>query len=280
MIRGCSLAAGVAFGLLGTAEGAVSVPKAVTRQAVEILSRSVAFKTVEGEGQVPAYAAYLADVLKAGGYAAGDIEIVPSGETAVLIARYRGSGNGAKKPILLSGHMDVVAARAEDWGRDPFKMTEDKRFYFGRGVDDNKFDVSMMVATLVRLKSEGFAPSRDLVLALSGDEETAQSSTDILAQRLKDADFVLNGDTGGGELGDDGKAVVYGVQAAEKTYADFEITFVNQGGHSSRPRKDNAIYSLARAIERIAAYEFPVQASELTREYFRVMARQTPGDLG
>lgn len=278
MIRAWCWAAVAALLLAGSAGAAVNVPKKTAKQAVEILGRSVAFKTVEGEGQVPAYAAYLADVLKAGGFAASDIEIVPSGETAILIARYR--GNGAKRPFLLSGHMDVVAARGEDWGRDPFKMTEDKRFYFGRGVDDNKFDVSMMVATLVRLKAEGFAPSRDIVLALSGDEETAQTSTEILAQRLKDAELVLNGDTGGGEIGDDGKAVVYGVQATEKTYADFEITFVNQGGHSSRPRKDNAIYSLARAIERIGAYEFPVQASELTREFFRVTGKKTPGDLG
>lgn len=278
MLRALGLAAVAAVLSTGSAAAGVDVPKKTVKHAVEILGRSVAYKTVEGEGQVPVYAAYLADVLKAGGYGAGDIEIIPSGETAVLIARWH--GNGSKRPVLLSGHMDVVAARAEDWGRDPFKMTEDKRFYYGRGVDDNKFDVAMMVATLVRLKAEGFAPSRDIVLALSGDEETAQATTEILAQRLKDAELVLNGDAGGGEIGDDGKAVVYGVQAAEKAYADFEISFVNQGGHSSRPRKDNAIYSLARAMERIGAYEFPVQASELTREFFRVTAGKTPGDLG
>jgi acetylornithine deacetylase/succinyl-diaminopimelate desuccinylase-like protein len=152
MIRAVCFAAGAAMLLAGGAEGAVSVPKKVTKQAVEILGRSIAFKTVEGEGQVPAYAAYLADVLKAGGFAPADIEILPTGETAVLIVRYRGAG--PKAPILLSGHMDVVAARAEDWGRDPFQMTADKRYYYGRGVDDNKFDVSMMVATLVRLKPQ------------------------------------------------------------------------------------------------------------------------------
>lgn len=236
------------------------------------------FKTVKGDGQVPAYAAYLAGVLKAGGFAAGDIDITPVGETATLVARYR--GDGSKKPMLLLGHMDVVEARASDWVRDPFKMVSDKGYLFGRGVYDNKFDVSMIVETLVRLKAEGFKPKRDIILVLSGDEETDGQTARRLAQRFPNAEFVLNGDAGGGTLAEDGKPVAYNLQAAEKTYADFDITFTNPGGHSSRPNKTNAIYDLAKAIDHIAAYEFPVQSSELTREYFRVTGANTPGDLG
>jgi acetylornithine deacetylase/succinyl-diaminopimelate desuccinylase-like protein len=267
-----------ALGLMAALAAGDTQASVSLAQAVEILGNSVAFKTVEGEGRVAAYAAYLADVLKAGGFSASDIEIVPVDETATLMARYRGAGT--KRPIVVAGHMDVVAARAEDWGRDPFKMTEDKRFYYGRGVEDNKFDVSMIVATLVRLKAEGFEPSRDIVLVLSGDEETTAASTQVLAEKIKGSELVLNGDAGGGTLGENGKAIVYGLQAAEKTYADIELTFSNPGGHSSLPRTDNAIYSAARAIDRIAAFSFPVQSNELTREFFRVTGARTPGTLG
>jgi acetylornithine deacetylase/succinyl-diaminopimelate desuccinylase-like protein len=254
-----------------------TLPK-VTAQALEILGKSVSFRTVEGQGQVPAYAAYLAEVLKARGFSAGDIEIAPHGETATLLARYR--GDGSKKPIVLSGHMDVVEARAGDWGRDPFTMTADKGYLYGRGVEDNKFDVSMMVATLVRLKAEGFRPSRDIILALSGDEETKQATTEVLVGQLKGSELVLNGDAGGGTLAENGKPIVYNLQAAEKTYADFELSFTNPGGHSARPTKDNAIYALAAALARLAAFEFSVQSSELTREFFRVTGGQTKGELG
>lgn len=257
---------------------AASVDAKLTAQATEILGKSVGFKTVEGEGQMPAYAAYLAGQLKAAGFADADITIERIGETATLVARYR--GNGSKRPMLLSGHMDVVAAKREDWARDPFTMAADSGYLFGRGVADNKFDVSMMVATLMRLKQEGFKPSRDIILVLSGDEETEMATTQVLARKFPNAEFMLNSDAGGGLLGEDGKPIVYGVQAAEKTYADFEISFTNPGGHSSMPRKDNAIYDLAQAIGRIAAYQFPTQATELTRTYFRTTAKQTPGDLG
>jgi acetylornithine deacetylase/succinyl-diaminopimelate desuccinylase-like protein len=277
--RYMTVLAALALGLsLPASADAKSTPSKVTAQALEILGKSVGFRTVEGQGQVPAYAAYLAEVLKAGGFSAGDIEIAPHGETATLLARYR--GGGSKKPIVLSGHMDVVEARAEDWGRDPFTMTADKGYLYGRGVEDNKFDVSMMVATLARLKAEGFMPSRDIILALSGDEETKQATTEVLARQLKGSELVLNGDAGGGTLAENGKPIVYSLQAAEKTYADFEINLANPGGHSSRPTKDNAIYALAAALDRLAGYEFPVQSSELTREFFRVTGEQTKGELG
>ncbi len=256
-----------------------AVPPATSAKLLEILQRSIAFKTVLGEGQVPAYAAYLAGVLRDGGYAAGDIEITPHGETATLVARYRGT-DPSSRPIVIAGHMDVVSAFREDWERDPFTPVVEDGFIFGRGSSDNKFGVASMVTTLLWLKQENFRPKRDIVLALTGDEETSQETAAILAGRLKDAEMMLNSDAGGALLGDDGKPVVYGLQAAEKTYMDFTIAATNPGGHSSRPAAKNAIYDLARALSRIAAFRFPVRSSELTRAYFRAAGEMTPGEVG
>jgi acetylornithine deacetylase/succinyl-diaminopimelate desuccinylase-like protein len=265
--------------LAAAAATAPSVPADISARFREIHAKSISFPTVAGQGQVPTYAAYLAGVLTAGGFAPEDIMITPLGETAFLVARYRGKDPGAK-PIVLSGHMDVVSANRADWVRDPFTAVVEDGFVFGRGSADNKFGVSSMVATLLWLKAEGYKPRRDIVLALSGDEETTQATTAVLAEQLKNAELVLNSDAGGATLGDDGKPIVYGLQAAEKTYVDFEISFTNPGGHSSRPRADNAIYRLARAIDHVAAFSFPRQVSELTRAYFRATGPITPGEAG
>ena len=253
-------------------------PPALVDEAAGMLEEAIAFKSVEGSPDILRYAEHIAAYLKEAGYAAADIVIDKSGPAPTLVATYQGETDDA--PIVLSGHMDVVEAKAEDWGRDPFKPTREDGYIIGRGAVDNKFDVTMMVATLARLKKEGFKPKRDLVLALSGDEETQMASTAILADRLKDASIVLNGDGGGGTLKDDGSPLSYNLQTAEKTYADYEIAFANPGGHSSRPTKDNAIYRLARAIDRIGAYEFPVETSATTVEFFRQTGAQTAGPLG
>ncbi len=257
---------------------ASAAPEATRAQAVDILGRSVAFRTVEGQGQVPVYAAYLAAILKKAGFADKDIQIDKYGETATLIARYPGTAK--KKPLAISVHMDVVEANPKDWVRDPFTMVTDGGYYFGRGVEDNKFDLSMIMATIVRMKTEGYKPKRDIILAFSGDEETSQATTKELVKKMPPLDFVLNGDSGGGSLDASGNPVAYGIQAAEKTYADFEVTFTNPGGHSSRPSKDNAIHSLARAIDKLAAYDFPAQSSEITRAFFKETAVKTGGALG
>ncbi len=256
-----------------------AVPARVSAQALEILKRSVAFQTFPGPDEVPAYADYLAGELGAGGFAPEDITVTPYGKTAILVARYRGTDPRAK-PIVIIGHMDVVPALKSDWQRDPFTAVVEDGYIFGRGSYDNKFGIVTMVATLLWLKAEGFRPARDILLALTGDEETTQESTAVLAEQLRNAELVLNSDAGGAQLGDDGKPVVYGLQAAEKTYVDFELRFTNPGGHSSRPGADNAIYRLARAISRIAAYDFPVQTSELTLAYFRAAGSLTPGEEG
>lgn len=247
-------------------------------KAVELLGKGVGFRTVMGQGQVPAYAQYLADQLKAGGFAAEDVQVQRHGDTAALVARYRGTGG--KRPMLLSAHMDVVEAKPADWTRDPFKLITEGGYFYGRGVYDNKFDVSVIVATLLRLKAEGFKPSRDIILALSGDEETAMVTTRALSKQFPDAELLLNGDAGGGTLAANDKPVAYNLQAAEKTYATVTIEVTNPGGHSSRPHADNAIYDLATALDKLAAYQFPAQADELTRAFFRATGKQTAGALG
>ena len=267
--------AAVAWTVPATAQ---QVTPADVAEAKDILKRSIAFRTVEGQGQVPAYAAYLASVLKGAGFADSEIEITPMGETATLVARWPGASNAP--PIVLLGHMDVVEAKAEDWERDPFTAVEEGGYIFGRGAEDNKYDVSLMVATLAQLRRAGFKPERELILALTGDEETRMVTTRALARRFKDAEMVLNGDGGGGILGPDGKPIFYGLQGGEKTYADFEIIFTSEGGHSSTPTGDNAIQHLAASLQRIGAYEFPPQANELTRASLAAASRQLGGDLG
>jgi len=247
-------------------------------KAVEILGASVAFDTVAGRGKVPAYAEYLKGELIAGGFAEEDVAIEPFGDTSVLMAHYAGR-NGAT-PIVLNAHMDVVEADPADWVRDPFRMETDGTYFYGRGVLDNKYGLTMLVTTLIRLKREGFVPAHDIILVLTGDEETSQATAAELAPRFKAARMVLNTDAGGGTLGDDGTPRYYSIQAGEKTYADYEIVITNPGGHSSRPTGTNAIVDMAGVLERIGAYEFPVQTSDVTLGYFRETAKQTPGELG
>ncbi|MEH6696762.1 MAG: M20/M25/M40 family metallo-hydrolase [Hyphomonas sp.] len=264
--------------------GCVSAPaKAQAEQvdvdkAVEILGRSVAFDTVAGRGKVPAYAEYLASELIAGGFAEEDVAIEPFGETSTLMAHY--AGRSAETPIVLNAHMDVVEADPADWVRDPFTMETDGTYFYGRGVLDNKYGLTMLVTTLIRLKREGFVPAHDIILVLTGDEETAQVTAAEVAPRFKGARMVLNADAGGGTLSDDGTPRYYSLQAGEKTYADFEVVITNPGGHSSRPTGSNAIIDMSSALERVAAYAFPPQTSELTQAYFRETAKQVPGDIG
>ena len=231
--------------------------------AKQILKDSVAIPTVAGRGKVPELAAYYAKVLKAAGFADSDIDIIPIGETATFAATLRGTTR--QKPIVLLGHMDVVEADPKDWTRDPFVPVEENGYIFGRGSVDNKFDVAMMVATMAQLKKDGFKPKRSIILLLSGDEETAMVTTRALAAKYKDAEFALNGDGGGGLVGEDGKDKYYGLQAGEKTYADYVLEVTNPGGHSSRPGAVNAIVELSEALAKVGAYRFAPQQNELTK---------------
>jgi acetylornithine deacetylase/succinyl-diaminopimelate desuccinylase-like protein len=266
--------------------GAMATPDRLSehaRKALEIYTHIIGVETSKDLGNVPKMANYLAGELIAAGFAQEDVEVVPLGETAALIARYRGDGSSDKAPILLLGHMDVVEARAQDWQRPPFELTSDDVYFYARGTEDNKFGVAQLTATFIRLKKEGFVPKRDLIIAFSGDEESGMKTTRMLAYEREDlakAEFALNSDAGGGFLDADGKPVTYLIQAAEKTFVTWEITVRNPGGHSSRPRPDNAIYDLADAITRIQRYRFPVRWSDMTLAYFRETGKQLGGELG
>jgi acetylornithine deacetylase/succinyl-diaminopimelate desuccinylase-like protein len=256
-------------------------------QAREIYARIIAMPTSVGLHQVPAMTEYLAGQFRAAGFPAEDVHVLPlkppTEEIASLVVRYRGDGSGGR-PILLLAHMDVVTANRADWERDPYTLTEEAGFFFGRGTADNKQGVAALTATFLRLKAERFVPKRDLIIYFSGDEETAQLSVVDVAQnhrKLIDAEFALNSDAGGGTLDEKtGKPLFFSVQTAEKTYADFTLTARNAGGHSSLPRDDNAIYDLAEAITRVRNFRFPVMWNETTRAGLNAAGETTPGDLG
>jgi carboxypeptidase PM20D1 len=253
------------------------------RKTMEIYRTIVEVDTSKETGNTPKVARYLADELRAAGFPGDDIEIVRKGDLASLVARYRGDGSTGARPLLFLAHMDVVEAHAEDWERPPFELTRDDRYFYARGTIDNKFGVAQLTSTFIRLKKAGFVPTRDLFLVFSGDEESGMTTTRVLASErpeLANAEFALNSDAGGGDLDASGNAVTYNIQAAEKTFVTWEITVRNPGGHSSRPREDNAIYELADAIKRIQAFHFPVRWSEMTRAYFHETGQKLGGDLG
>jgi acetylornithine deacetylase/succinyl-diaminopimelate desuccinylase-like protein len=227
-------------------------------------------------------AQYLADRFRAGGFAAEDIHVLPYEHTAALVVRYGGDGSGGR-PILLMAHMDVVPAHRADWERDPFTLVEENGYFFGRGSFDNKAGVAVLTATFLQLKSEGFRPTRDLIIAFTGDEETEGATARMLANErrdLIDAEFALNSDSGQGSLNDAGAAVSYGLQTAEKTFASFTLTAHNEGGHSSLPRADNAIYDVADALQRVRAYQFPVMWNDTTIASFRANGPVIGGAIG
>lgn len=258
------------------------------RQALDIYRDTIGMRTAAGHGQVPAMAHYLADRFLDEGFDPDDVQVLPfmlptGEETASLVVRYRGDGSSGRKPVLFTAHMDVVDALPEDWQRDPFTLIEEDGYFFGRGTADDKLGTTVLTATFLRLKREGFIPSRDLIIAFSGDEETSMATIRDLVtthRALVDAEFALNADSGGGALGTDFSPLAYQVQAAEKTYADIELTVRNPGGHSSRPRRQNAIYDLAEALLRIRAHEFPVRYNDITRRYFELRAEAEGGPVG
>jgi acetylornithine deacetylase/succinyl-diaminopimelate desuccinylase-like protein len=257
-------------------------------KARDMLDKAIAYPTVAGRGQVPTYAQYLADQYKAGGFT--DIRIVPyeglkGDNTAALIVRWAAAGKAKAKPILLLSHMDVVEAKASDWTMDPFKMVEKDGYYYGRGSTDIKSGNVAVTTALLKLKAEGFKPKRDLIVFFTGDEETQMNGAKLGANEWRkqgwtDAEFALNSDGGGGAFTKDGRSLGFGLQTAEKTYQSYDLTVRNRGGHSSRPRPDNAIYELATALKKLEAYRFAPQLNETTRAYFTERAKQEKGALG
>ena len=245
----------------------------IYKELVEINS------TTDAPGTTKAAEA-MAARLRGAGFSETDVQVLSSGPTdGNLVARLRGSGASGQKPILLLAHLDVVAARREDWTMDPFTFVEKDGFYYGRGTSDDKAMAAIWIANMIRMKREGFVPDRDLIVALTADEEGGDHSgvAWLIANKreLIDAAYALN--EGGGGFLKGGKPFVHNVQAAEKVYYDFTFEVRNKGGHSSRPVKDNAIYHLSNALGRLEKFEFPVMLNEVTRAYFTQLAKTETG---
>jgi acetylornithine deacetylase/succinyl-diaminopimelate desuccinylase-like protein len=220
-------------------------------------------------GNVTKAAEAMAARLRAAGFPDADIHLLgPDPRKHNLVVRYHGAG--ARRPLLLLAHLDVVEAKREDWSFDPFTFLEKDGWFYGRGTSDDKAMASQLVANLIRLKEEGFVPDRDLILALTADEEGGEfNGVDWLVKNHKDlidAEFAIN-EGGGGNMRK-GKYLTNEVQASEKVFQNFRLEVTNAGGHSSLPVKDNAIYHLAEGLARLATFDFPVQLNEVTRAYF------------
>jgi acetylornithine deacetylase/succinyl-diaminopimelate desuccinylase-like protein len=242
--------------------------------ARDIFKQLIEINTTDSVGSTTAAAEAMAQRLRDAGFPAADAQVLgPNPRKGNLVARLHGSGE--RKPILLIGHLDVVEARREDWSTDPFQFVERDGYFYGRGTQDMKSADAIMVTTLIRFFREGFHPDRDIILALTADEETGSSNgVEWLLRNhreLVDAEFALNPD-GGGVYTRAGKPAMMSVDATEKLYADYQLEVKNPGGHSSLPVPDNAIYHLTDALSRLEHYQFPFELSEITRAYFRQMA--------
>ncbi|MEA2996087.1 MAG: hypothetical protein QOG74_1636 [Alphaproteobacteria bacterium] len=241
----------------------------------QIYRELVEINTTESAGDTVRAAEAMAARLRAGGLPASDIRVLSSGpRKGNLVARLRGTG--ARRPLLLIAHIDVVEAKPEDWDFDPFRLQEVDGYFRGRGTIDDKAMASIFVANLIRYVAEGFRPDRDIILALTTDEELSDSPHDgarwLLEHHrdLVDAELAIN-EGGGGAL-KDGRPARMSVQLAEKVYQSFRLEVKDPGGHSSLPRRDNPIYRLAQGLGRLAKYDFPVRLNAVTRAYFEKAA--------
>jgi acetylornithine deacetylase/succinyl-diaminopimelate desuccinylase-like protein len=222
--------------------------------------------------------------LKDNGFAASDIHELADPkfpEQMNVVVRLHGVGHG--KPVLWLGHLDVVEAKAEDWSLPPFQLTERDGYFYGRGATDMKGDDAAMLASLIRLKHEGFVPVRDVIVAITADEEVGEDQDGaawlVNARRsLVDAGLVIDTDGSSGEI-ENGRRLDFDVETSQKTYVTYNFDLTNKGGHSSEPRPDNAIYSLANALTRLSRYQFPIALLPTTREYFRQMASFQTGEI-
>jgi acetylornithine deacetylase/succinyl-diaminopimelate desuccinylase-like protein len=256
------------------------IDDATKKLSHDIFKQLIEINTTDSVGNVTAASEAMAQRFRDAGFTESDMQILgPNDRKKNLVVRLRGTGK--HKPLLLIGHLDVVEAHREDWTIDPFIFLEKDGFYYGRGTQDMKSGDAIMATTLIRFKKEGFTPDRDIILALTADEEGGKSNgVEWLVKNhrdLIDAEIVFNHD-GGGILSDRGKPVMMTVDATEKLYADFQLSTTNPGGHSSIPRPDNAIYSLMNALNRLEHYQFPFELNEVTRVYYERMAKVETSD--
>ena len=263
------------FSLVFPGPSQAQIDDATKKLSHEIFKQLIEINSTDSVGSVTVAAEAMAQRFRDAGFAESDLHVLgPNERKKNLVVRLHGSGT--QKPVLLIGHLDVVEADREDWTTDPFQFVEKDGFYYGRGTQDMKSGDAIMTVTLIRFKKEGYIPDRDIILALTSDEEGgASNGVDWLLKNhrdLVDAEFVFNHD-GGGILSDHGKPVMMTVDASEKLYADFQLSVTNPGGHSSLPTRDNAIYRLADGLARLEHYQFPFELNEVTRAYYERMAK-------
>jgi acetylornithine deacetylase/succinyl-diaminopimelate desuccinylase-like protein len=255
-------------------------PAAERGEAIAIFKQLIEINTTDTPlGNVTAGTTAMLKRFQDAGFPADDLHLLgPDPRKQNLVVRIHGTGSA--KPVLFLCHMDVVEALPKDWHTDPFKFIEQDGYYYGRGTQDMKESDAALVAIFLRLHREGYKPQRDLILALTADEEGGKfNGAEWLVENhrdLVDAAFVINPDSGGIDM-ENGKPVVADVEATEKVYADYQVTAVNPGGHSSLPRPDNAIYELTAALDKLAVYSFPFELNGVTRAYFGALSKQEHG---
>src|SRR6267142_1137261 len=259
--------------------GRTQGPDQTKQLAHDIFKQLIEINTTDSVGNVTTAAEAMAKRLRDAGFAEGDIKVAgPNDRKKNLVARFRGTGK--RKPLLFIGHLDVVEALRADWTTDPFEFIEKDGYFYGRGTEDMKEGDAILVTNFIRLKNEGYLPDRDLILALTADEEGGSSNgVDWLLREHRDwidAEYCINLDGGEFEKDKD-KRLLAGIQASEKVYVDFQFESRNPGGHSSIPSPDNAIYHLAGALARLQSFSFPVRINEITRNYFERNAALTTG---
>jgi acetylornithine deacetylase/succinyl-diaminopimelate desuccinylase-like protein len=249
---------------------AATLDEATQHLARDIFQQLIEINTTDSVGSTTLAADAMAKRLLDAGFPAADVKVLgPNSRKGNMVARFRGTG--ARKPILIIGHLDVVEARRSDWTTDPFQFIEKDGYFYGRGTQDMKVSDAVLVTDFIRLHRENYRPDRDIILALTADEEGGKSNgVDWLLKNhreLIDAEFVLNADSGGVTTAK-GKPVNVDVEANEKLYADYQLSVTNPGGHSSLPVPDNAIYHVADALGRLERAPFPFELNAVTRVYF------------
>jgi acetylornithine deacetylase/succinyl-diaminopimelate desuccinylase-like protein len=254
-------------------------PEAEQQLARDIYKEFVEIQSGYTTGSTTPVAQAAAARLKAAGFPDSDIFVGgASPKKANLVVRYHGTG--ARKPLLLLAHTDVVEAKREDWSMDPFQLTEKDGYFYGRGTGDDKAQAAVWIANLIQYKKEGFQPDRDIIVALTADEEGGGpfNGVDWLIKNhrgLIDAEFALNEGGWGESL--DGKKLSNDLQISEKYVLNFRFEVRNKGGHSSLPVPDNAIYHLAFALTHLASFSFPLKTNEVTATYFQEMSKIETG---
>ncbi len=272
-----------ALAMAGVVQGAELTP--VQKQMREIYQELVETNTTNSVGSCTVAVQKMAKRLKAGGLKDSEMQIIvpPGGpKKGNLVARLK--GDGSKKPLLLLAHVDAVEANREDWTRDPFKLIEEDGMFYARAASDDKAMAAAFVANMIRYKKEKLAQHRDIIMALTCDEELVPSTFDGAEYLVKhhraliDAEIALN-EGGGGLLDRDGNPQRHGIQAGEKVYQSFQLEVTNPGGHSSGPRRDNAIYTLAEGLTRLGQFAFPFKLSPVTRAYYERMSNVEKGQV-